>query len=322
MLPTVLRRSTNLAKQMLYNRGNLAHKRLYSTDNTEKHGNNRKEALLALNYRLEHVDSTVPEAVVKHPGLSYNDYDSNGQPKIWMIMKMLESIRFFAHHYPLDDTGRTFRDYEQMTKDCLMFLVTSEFILSKGIYRPSPITPWMKTSVKGGYVGKTSLNASTEMRCENSGQIMASNINQIVCVDKRSRRPMPLPLWWREKYSESGKKHKALNINKFEIPDETCIYHTNVAWSDTDLNLHANWTAYARFAVDAAHHCYQNGALQNFEDNFANGIHKVQIYFYGESVQGDKLAVHVWEDKTDHRLLMVDIFNKGQSICQIKLFFH
>ncbi|XP_060074953.1 uncharacterized protein LOC132554654 [Ylistrum balloti] len=322
MLPAVWR-STRLTKRFLCNNGWLsAHKLFYSTDNNEKIRSVRRDALMSLNYHLDHVDNDVPEAVVKHPGLSYADYDSNGQPKIWMIMKILESVRFFAHHVPLDSTGRTFRDYEQVTRDCLIFLVTSEFVLSKEIYKPSQLTTWMRTSIKGGYVGKSSLNSLTEMRSENGEKFLASNINHVVCVGKQSRRPMSFPLWWREKYSESGKKHQPLNLKRFDKPDGASVYNTNIAWSDTDANLHTNWTSYARFAVDAAHHCHQNGALENFEDNFSNGIHKVQIYFYGESVQGDKLTVHTWQDKSDHRILMMDIYNKEKSICQIKLFFH
>ncbi|XP_033733361.1 uncharacterized protein LOC117322511 [Pecten maximus] len=322
MLPVVWR-STLLTKRLLNYRSCLpAHKLLYSTDNVEKYRSLRRDVLMSLNYHLDHVDNDVPEAVVKHPGLSYGVYDSNGKPNIWMIMKMMESVRFFAHHYPLDDNGRTFRDYEQMTRDCMIFLVTSEVVLSKEIYKPSEVTPWLKTSIQGGYVGKTSLNSITEMRSENGGHVLASNINQVVCIDKQSRRPMPFPLWWREKYSESGKSHKRLNLEKFEKPKETGTYSTKIAWSDTDINLHTNWTTYARFAVDAAHHCHQNGTLNNFEDNFSNGIHKVQIYFYGESVQADTLTVHTWEDPDNHRLLMLDIYNKGTSICQIKIVFH
>lgn len=297
------------------------HNALYSTDHVEKYRSLRRDVLMSLNYHLQHVDNNIPEAVVKHPGLSYGVYDSNGKPNVWMVMKMLESVRFFAHHYPLDDTGRTFRDYEQVTRDCMIFLVTSEVILNKEIYNPSETTTWMDTSIQGGYVGKTFLNSITKMKSAN-GKILASNINQIVCVDKKSRRPIPFPLWWREKYSESGKSHQQLNLEKFDKPNETGIYSTKIAWSDTDVNLHTNWTQYARFAVDAAHHCHQNGALKSFDDNFANGIHKIHCYFYGESVQGDTLNVHTWEDPENHRLLLVDIFNKGASICQMKIYFH
>lgn len=245
-----------------------------------------------------------------------------GQPKIWKVMKIMESVRLFAHHYPLGDKGETFRDYDELTKDCLIFLITSELVFNKEIYNLPDQNPWLRTKITGGYIGKSSLNSLTEIFTEDNDQILATNINQIVCIDKRDRRPMELAPWWREKYSESGKKHKPLTLEKYEKPPETCSYDTYVAWSDTDLNLHTNWTAYARFAVDAAHHCTKEGSLRNVADNISRGIYKVQFYFYGESVQGDRITVHLWEDSADPQVLMADMYNRGTSICQVRMTFH
>ncbi|XP_053401606.1 uncharacterized protein LOC128545957 isoform X2 [Mercenaria mercenaria] len=66
-----------------------------------------------MNYSMS-VDEEKVEALVHTSGLHYSDFDSkNGQPKPWQLMKMLESARFFSHHWPLDDSGRTFRDYAE-----------------------------------------------------------------------------------------------------------------------------------------------------------------------------------------------------------------
>jgi len=170
-------------------------------------------------------------------------------------MKSLESVRYYVHHQPLDDTGRTFRDFAQLTDDCLMFLVTAEIEMAKEMFDFNiPKFP-LHIAVHGGYVGNTSLNTITRIYNEEDTQL-CSNTTHIVMIDKTSRRPKPLPVWWREKYSKLGNSqmHGPLVMKKFQKPDKTGSYQTNVAWSDTDTNLHTNWTSYARFMVDAAHH--------------------------------------------------------------------
>ncbi|KAJ8308216.1 hypothetical protein KUTeg_013090 [Tegillarca granosa] len=256
------------------------------------------------------------EAIVHHPGMSYADYDVNGQPRLWNVMRMVGSARWYSHHYPLDESGRTFRDYAEMTSDRLTFMVTSEFIMTKKMYDHSiPKSP-LCVKVQGGYIGNTSMNSIATVTTATSEIELIRNTNQIVSINKSTRRPSPLPDWWKEKYTESAKNHKSLKIDKFEKADNAGFYQNKVAWSDTDRNLHTNFSTYVRFCIDAAHHCAKEGTLKHFEENLKNGINVVQLHFYQESNEGDMLDVYCWEDPSNSKKIYFDIHIGEKSIFQ------
>ncbi|KAK3096830.1 hypothetical protein FSP39_003740 [Pinctada imbricata] len=268
------------------------------------------------------VDEDKVEAIVKHPGFHHSDFDVLGQPKLWQIMGLVVTGRIFAHHYPLDDPKRTFRDYEKLTEDRLTFLVTSELQFTKLLYdKESPKRPLMM-KVQGGYIGNSSFNSYTSVHAEN-GELLISNINQVVSIDMQTRRPKPLPDWWKQKYAESAKNKPSLKIAKFEKPGNTGFYQVKVAWSDTDFNHHTTWSAYVRYVIDAAHKCQREGTLSNFDDNLKSGISKLELQYFGESLEGDHLDVFVWEECSNgDRVLRGDVHKDGKSSfqCTLKFF--
>lgn len=241
----------------------------------------------------------------------------SAQPKVWMLLKILESSRFYAHHYQLDDTGRTFRDYAKLTSDRLIFLVASEIRMTKELYDHSiPKFP-LNIKIVGGAIGNTSLNSITTIYSDLENIELVQNTNRVVSIDKNTRRPLPLPDWWKEKYTKTAKAHDALKMTKFEIPTgNTGFYQHKVAWSETDLNEHTNWGAYFKYCVNAAHHCAKKGSLKHFHKNVTNGVRLVHCYFYGESLEDDLLDIYCWEDPHDTKKLYFDIHRGQNSINQ------
>lgn len=227
--------------------------------------------------------------------LNYSYAHFSGQPKIWNMMNLVVSGRMFAHHYRLDETGKTFRDFEKLTSDCLTFLVTSEVCFTKALYDPDVPKNTLLTTIKGGYIGNTSFNSHSLLKTENS-DLLISNINQVVSIDPKSRRPKPLPDWWKMKYAESAKQFQSYKLEKFPRAENTSVYHVKVAWSDTDMNNHTTWSAYVRYAKDGAHNAARTGSLPNFEENLRKGISKIQSHYLGECLEGDELVVYIWED--------------------------
>lgn len=271
-------------------------------------------------FKLLSVDETAVEAVVRHPGPTMSDFDVYGQPKLWNMMNLVVSGRMFVHHQPLDETGRTFRDFEKLTSDRLTFLVTSEVCFTKALYDPDIPKSSLLTTVRGGYIGNTSFNSHSFMKTE-SNELLISNVNQVVSIDMETRRPKPLPDWWKVKYAESAKKFESYKLERFPRRENTSVYHVKVAWSDTDMNNHATWSAYVRYAKDAAHHAVRTGSLPDFEENLGKGISKIQSHYLGECLEGDELTVYIWEDSRESYQLKCHIDKNEECIFQTVISF-
>ncbi|XP_033733363.1 uncharacterized protein LOC117322512 isoform X2 [Pecten maximus] len=237
------------------------------------------------------------------------------------MMKLMGAARFFAYSHPLDQEGRTFRDFSKMTSDRMTFMVSSEITFYKELYDFSIKKTPLRMHVIGGYIGSSSLNTITNMYDSTEKVLLASNITQVVSIDKATRRPKPLPDWWREKYAESAKKYVSLKFDKLTRPDCASVYECHVAWSDTDAYCHTNWASYARFVVDAAHYSSRKGDLKHFDDNLARGLHRVELHYCGESFMDDTVTVYTWEDQNNSNNLYFDMCKADKSIFQCKFHF-
>ena len=227
-------------------------------------------------------------------------------------MKFMGSARFYAHHWPLDDTGRVFRDYAALTDDRLTFLVTSVIDIKREMYDFKVPKAPLDIILKGGYIGNSSLNSKTTV-LTSTGLELVSNVNQVVSIDTSTRRPLPLPDWWKQKYAESAKSSQPLKFIKIEKPENIPFYDYKVARSDLDSNNHANWSVYAKFAFDAMYHFSKTGhlsSMQNF-DQFC--VQRMELLYIGESFDDDVLHVHAWEDNSE-TLTVIAHINKGDNL--------
>ena len=242
-------------------------------------------------------------------------YFSDGKPKPWHLMKFLESARFFSHHWPLDETGRIFRDYAQLTDDRLTFLVSSNFDIKREMYDAKiPKSP-LDVKVRGGFIGGASLNSLAAVFTKDGLELL-SNVNQVVSVDKSSRRTLPLPDWWKQKYAESAKLFKPLKFNKVETPQELPFYDYKVARSDLDGNNHANWSVYVKFALDAMYHFSKTGHLVSFSNFDELCLQKMEVMYFGESFDDDVLHVYAWEDNSSPLTIISHIYKGDKHLFQ------
>ena len=235
-------------------------------------------------------------------------------------MKFLESVRFFAHHWPLDDNDRVFRDYAQLTDDRLTFLVTSRLDIEPAMYNSKiPKSP-LDVLVQGGFIGNSSLNSITSV-VTSGGQELMSNINQVVSIDRKTRRPLPLPDWWKEKYAVSAKPYQSLKFAKIDKPENIPFYDYKVARSDLDGNNHANWSVYVKFSLDAMYHFSKTGFLASFSDFDSFCISRMELMYSGESFDDDVLKVYSWEDESAPTTAVVHIYKGDNFLFQGKFQF-
>ncbi|KAL3835939.1 hypothetical protein ACJMK2_021400 [Sinanodonta woodiana] len=280
------------------------------------HIGRQSERLEQLNYKLT-VNEEKCEANVIHPGLSYDDFDNRTErPRLWKMMRLMEGARFYSHHVPLDSTGRTFRDYAQLTDDRITFLVAAELDFYSEFYDFRIIKNPLRINVQGGYIGKTSLNSITKV-FTNSGNLICRNINQVVSVNKSTRRPLPLPVWWVNKYAESAIGKEPIKFEKEEKPPNgTESFQIQVVWSDTDANDHTNWSSYVRFILDTAYYVSSRRTVPYLQAMVENGVKRLELLYTGESFEGDVLTIHTWlcTKRTSRVIFHV---NKGDEfICQ------
>ncbi|CAH1794138.1 unnamed protein product [Owenia fusiformis] len=241
------------------------------------------------------------EAYVILPGLSYYDFDRTGNPNIWKLQKLLSLARGIVYHDTTNSTGKPYVEYNEMIKDRFTFMASAEIELSDEFYKMAgSVQVPLSVHVNLGYIGNSSiLSMANAYHGVNNGWLIKSK-NTIVTVDPETRRPKPLPSWWKEKYrpicSESGpfKKEKILKATN-------CYrYETKVRWSDTDRYKHTNQASYIYFCLDAATDASLSNFYENIQGDFCKyHIKKITMGYHGESVANDTVVIETWqmEDK-------------------------
>ena len=170
-------------------------------------------------------------------------------------------------------------------------------------------------SVKLPHVGRTSFTASYSLESPGNGTYATMKILGVF-VDKTTRKPTPVPQWWKEKYTNLIQPSHPPSVNALERPECSIGLPVTIAYSDTDENCHTTWPTYVRMCYDA----FVNGVMKKAykrinEEDVSRGVKKIELTFKKESIIGDELMVHSWEtDRMDGRELAVEI-RKGQSTC-------
>ena len=244
-----------------------------------------------------------------------------GKPKPWHLLTFLESARYYSQHWPLEISGRVFRDYAQLTDDRLTFMVSTRLDIETTMYDAKIPKAPLDVVVQGGFIGNCSLNTITTVVTKSSKKLMR-NITQVVSIDKTSRRPLPLPDWWKNKYAESAKPHKPLKFSTIEKPKNVPFINYRVVRSDLDSNNHANWSVYVKYSLDAMYHFSKTGYLASFSDFDSFSLSRMDLMYSGESFDDNELQVNAWEEnECNHNTVISLILKDNQLLFQGKFKF-
>ncbi|XP_076455804.1 uncharacterized protein LOC143290337 [Babylonia areolata] len=155
--------------------------------------------------------------------------------------------------------------------------------------------------------------------------------NQVVLIHPDTRRPTPLPGWWRDHYGPLGVRQQGVVVAPRCPPDtvdtdlQQHAHRLRVVWTDTDTNDHTNNISYVRFAVDALVPAVREGTLAScltLED-LRSGVSEVKAVYQRESSEGDELHVHLWCPLAEERTVVCSMEKQGgQPVCQVTLRFH
>ncbi|KAK3796855.1 hypothetical protein RRG08_001200 [Elysia crispata] len=236
------------------------------------------------------------------------------------------------------DTERAFLNWGRFLKDMHGFGQYSEFTMSKALY-DLEVPKWsLGFRFRLGFIGACSVTKICEFfaRCKDGNDILIwSNKYQQVAVDKKTRQPTRIPAWFKDKYQGTGCLNQAMVLRPFKKPEVTFCHPILVQFSDIDEYGHANWSAYVKWATDAIHAAVlpdeqirsansqtKGGrALRGVtKETLGRGLHKFQITYFRECLEGDKVEVHLWVDGEPDEVFCC-LVKAGEEICQIKLFY-
>ncbi|KAI8767403.1 hypothetical protein BgiMline_026392 [Biomphalaria glabrata] len=278
-------------------------------------------------------DTPYYRAKFTFPGLSHESFDRDGNPKITSLMMTSVFARGFILNKPLTDSGDTFLDWKIITEDRFTFVSSTHFKMSKQLYN-ADIPKWpLDVDVSLAYVGNSSMASITSFY--NSGDTsepLWSQVNQVVCVDKVTRKPIPFPDWYKDKYKEKCCMDKGLIIKPFQRPTKTYCMPVVVRWSDTDGYNHTNFASYVHWVVNAIHASLSEQSAEVAKDEssssampliskeiITNGLKDIQICYLSESLENQSLDVHIWQQDQENHKVYAAIERGKDDICQMQL---
>ena len=253
-----------------------------------------------------------------------------GQMNIWDLHLLCVFSRQVASRASIVSGDHFYANFPKAVKDYYTFVASLKTDISNSFYnipfKPA-VTPLL-FKVYPGYIGKSSFNTVVDIHDQHSGELYVKNVNQLVCVNKLSRKPTNLPQWFRDKYANLN-KGSSLIVPKLikpsdDIPTHTC--HIRVPYSDIDLYKHTNFSAYLKYSIEAAMEASNRGI---YRELFSGVLMKfrvksVKTAFIGEAIAENMLSVTTWQDSENQQQIYCDITHQGtkKSICQTAIEFY
>ena len=143
-----------------------------------------------------------------------------------------------------------------------------------------------------------------------------------VKLDSKTRRPKPYPDSFR-KFGIPAEPSKSLKHNFPPRPDSGVAFTDHkIQFSDTDANLHANYTFYIRACYDSFH---ENIANETYHPSakllMDAGIKTVEITYKQEAFMGDVLTVASWVDSENSNVYFFELQKDNETYCMVTIEF-
>jgi acyl-CoA thioesterase FadM len=254
--------------------------------------------------------------VIAHGGFPYEAYNGKACIRPWSVIRMVECSRAAAFGIPENST-ESFIDAAKLYDTHLFFIVSTSTVILPELYDMSVKKSPLELNVALDFIGNTTFKLKTTISTENASVPLCVNHTQSVCVNKETRRPNPLPEWWKKKYS--GIIGEPLKIPLLNSPPENGQFSDHsfqVLTSDVDPYMHMNWSNYIK-------HCYDAFVLSEFRKNPGSGIENLfrnvkqfSVNFIKEASFGDNIDIRFWQDADNSNLYCFRVFKKSDVICE------
>ena len=139
-----------------------------------------------------------------------------------------------------------------------------------------------------------------------------------VKLDNETRKPKPYPASWRN-FGIPSEPSKSLKHNFPSRPESNvCLTDHKIHYSDTDANLHANYTFYIRACYDSFH---ENIAGEKYDDSASSlmdaGIKTVDITYKQEAYMGDVVTVASWVDSKNSNVYYFEVLKNNETYTMV-----
>ena len=248
-----------------------------------------------------------------------------GHLSLWRLHGVLTKSKIIVYYVPCDPTGGTFLDYDKMMDGRLSFMASVKTRLDKDYYRIRDMTttPSLRVTHNLSYVGKSSVGTTLTLNCSDTGKVFANSTYQVVTIDAATRRPEPLPDWWKKKFEFAIVGNKPSFTERIVSPAGAYTYDAKIPWTDLDLFKHINYTAYIRYCHDTAFDAIVNDVYPTFKDRRRlNRVSGIDMSFSKECFPNDILNIATWEDPNDPSTLRFDMSVRGQETFQCSISYH
>lgn len=207
-----------------------------------------------------------------------------------------------------------------MTSDVLTFMASTRTSVNDAFYKllDTGVVPALSVQLHLGYVGTSSLNTVAVLSDPNSGAVLARNVNQVVVIDKATRKPAPIPDWWRRKYESFVVENERLILPPLDVPKEnTYKYDLKVSWNDIDGYRHVNFASYVKYCFDAAMDAVDKKFYTCFDDDILKySVKDIESSYRGECQAGDSVTVVTWQNAQNPFKLHFSLEKDGKVIYQ------
>lgn len=254
---------------------------------------------------------------------------------LWNLHLLCVCTRQAAYRVNFTDSNHFYARFPEATQGVLTYVASMRTDISKTFYdiNRQPSLTSLRFVLYPGHMGKSSFASVVEMRNAQSNELYVKNVNQLVCVSKDTRKPTPLPQWFREKFS-AVIKGSPLIVPQFSLPPAEVVRHTSlqkVGYNDIDFYQHANFSTYLKFSIEAAKEAANRkgifkpplsqvlaGLLLDFK------VKSVQMAFFDDANVENQLAVTTWQNPSNLLQIFADVAlnENGKTINQGTIEFH
>ncbi|XP_046579663.1 uncharacterized protein LOC124287209 [Haliotis rubra] len=227
------------------------------------------------------------------------------------------------------DNHPSFMDIQKLSTGNLIFIVSGELSISPSMYNPRLPKYPAEIQTRFASFRTSSFVWESILKVPGAPHVTASLKTNSVVVSKSTRRPCPVPDWFREKFGQLYNKDPGVTFRQVETtPIKMCRgvnsnpYMVTVKSRDIDPTEHTNAVLYLQYCLDAlGDHLFRN-KIQCELNTESLLLKSASFLHMGESEVADVLAVESWDDETDVDMICFNIVKSGISIYQARIRFY
>lgn len=203
----------------------------------------------------------------------------------------------------------------------------SHIDISVDFYQTASMMLKMRMVYKLARIGNSSFSFHTSVINENSRQVIAVMVLELVNVNVKSGKPEPLNPVFRQKANRILDGFQLKANPRLLLPSvnrENCYCcKITVSNLDMDMNYHTTQLKYVDYALECAARATESGHYKKLKGDICDYcVKKSSFVHVAESRADDELLVMTWEDQLNPMLLYFVVTKEEKDLCHAKMEFY